>query len=375
MRLIRIIIYVALFLWVSLNWIWIAGISSKSASDDITKWGTESTDISSPKLRTLHVIQCLAGNATGFINEWEVNLKSILVYAPLDAHMHIHIIADEKAAAAINNRLDVAELHTATWRNKLYLTITNVESRMDNWLNILKVFLQSHFDTRIGIGGYFRLFAHEIILKYISRSDWNDLRTAVYMDTDVVVISGLNSLIEGMDKVVDNRGRNDNGGFNYPLWTWGGNSGFMTLNLIHFDQFWTLLRLAIARDAEVGVLNGRWISDQSLLQLVETYFNHEVGVIPEQWNIHIGHGYQKSPQLLYDRKVDAGILHFTGIDTGDSYFSDEGIIKFCHCGKGCQGDAENDRDKIDRSWGRADHYVKLPWHWVKYQGGAYIFLY
>ena len=26
-------------------------------------------------------------------------------------------------------------------------------------------------------------------------------------------------------------------------------------------------------------------------------------------------------------------------------------------------------DRMDRTWGRADHYVKLTWDWVKYQGG------
>ena len=33
---------------------------------------------------TFHVIQCLGGDAKGFLDEWEVNLKSILLNAPLD---------------------------------------------------------------------------------------------------------------------------------------------------------------------------------------------------------------------------------------------------------------------------------------------------
>jgi hypothetical protein len=47
------------------------------------------------------------------------------------------------------------------------------------------------FDERIGIGGYLRLFAHEVIMPYVTDNS-DDIRKAVYMDMDVVVISGLN---------------------------------------------------------------------------------------------------------------------------------------------------------------------------------------
>ena len=44
-------------------------------------------------LRTLHVVKCLAGNSSAFIDEWEFGFKSILVNAPLDSNLHVHIIA------------------------------------------------------------------------------------------------------------------------------------------------------------------------------------------------------------------------------------------------------------------------------------------
>jgi len=323
-----------------------------------------------PKQHTLHLIQCLSGNETGFIDEWEVNLKSAIVNAPLDADMHIHIIADAKASIAVNERLLAAKLSEAVWRNKLSITISNIESQKEAWMHHLGSLLPNQFDTRIGIGGYLRLFSYEVILKYIPRSEWEDLKTAVYMDTDVVVISGLNSLLSSLTNVVYARGRNEKGEVNYPLWIWGKNSGFMGMNIVDFHEFWGLLRNVLMNEAEVlGGSKDKVRSDQSFLGLVQEQYSEKVGDMPSPWSVHIGHGYRKSPQLLFDEKREAGILHFTGIDTGASYFSEEGTIKFCHRGRGCDASTE-DAEKMDKSWGRADHYVKLPWHWVRFQAGV-----
>ena len=54
---------------------------------------------------------------------------------------------------------------------------------------------------------------------------------------------------------------------------------------------------------------------------------------------------------------------------------DKIINNYCRTygGKGCRRSVDlspgGDMDRMDRTWGRADHYVKLTWDWVKYQGG------
>lgn len=328
-----------------------------------------------PQMRTLHVVQCLSGNATAFIDEWEVNLKSILMNAPLDAHMHIHTIADGKAAAAVNKKLEIAQLNSTRWRNKLSMTITNVESQIKDWMQLLEFVLKpenatSWFNKRIGIGGYFRLLAHDVILNYTSPLDNADLRMAVYMDSDVVVLAGLNHLISELDEIVAERGKDENGDPNYPLWTWKDNSGFMAMDLVNFERIWTLAK-SLKREIKEDPYNKK--SDQFILGKIQQKYTSEVGLMPDNWSVHIGHGYRKYPQSLFDtNKVDAGILHFTG--RFDSYFTLEGIKKFCRTMRniGChQSDLSpgGDMDKMDRTWGRADHYVKLTWDWVKYQGG------
>ena len=348
--------------------------NSATTRNPRTKTITEDSVQVEPHMRTLHVIQCLSGSATGFIDEWEVNLKSVLMNAPLDAHMHIHTIADERAAAAVNKKLEIAQLTSTTWRNKLSITVTNVESQIETWVQLLELVLKPEkgtwFDKRIGIGGYFRLLAHDVILNYTSTVDNDDLRMAVYMDSDVVVIAGLNHLISALDNVVAERGQDKNGDPNYPLWTWKENSGFVAMDLVNFERFWSLAK-SLKREIKEDPYKKK--SDQFIMGKIQQNYTNEVGLMPDNWSVHIGHGYRQYPQSLFDKnKVDAGILHFTG--NINNYFSGQGIINnYCRTygGKGCrQSDLSpgGDMDRMDRTWGRADHYVKLTWDWVKYQG-------
>ena len=63
----------------------------------------------------------------------------------------------------------------------------------------------------------------------------------------------------------------------------------------------------------------------------------QIWLVIFRWNgtNHIGHGYRAKPQMLV-QKANVGYLHFTGFGTGESYFSDQGLIKFCERGGRCQ---------------------------------------
>ena len=154
----------------------------------------------------------------------------------------------------------------------------------------------------------------------------------------------------------------------YPLWTWQGNSCFIAMDLVNFGRFWTLAK---SLKQEIKQHRAPIKSDQFIMTNIHRNYTDEIGLMPDHWSVHIGHGYRTNPALLIEeKKVDAGILHFTG--GFDSFFAGEGILKYCRRAKGCNSRDSfpgGDADKMDRTWGRADHYVKLPWDWVKYQGG------
>ena len=147
---------------------------------------------------TFHVIQCLGGDAKGFLDEWEVNLKSILLNAPLDYNLNIHIICDEKACSAAKHRLIAASLNSTKWRNEIVIHVKNVQHEIQEKEEIIQKILGkagATFDKRIGIGGYLRLFAPDFIMQYTNDMS---LSNALYMDTDVVLLSNLNGLIHSV---------------------------------------------------------------------------------------------------------------------------------------------------------------------------------
>ena len=52
------------------------------------------------RLSTIHLAFGLSGNHPGFLSEFEVALKSVLLHAPLDRNMHVHIVAIEMPTRA-----------------------------------------------------------------------------------------------------------------------------------------------------------------------------------------------------------------------------------------------------------------------------------
>ena len=195
-------------------------------------------------IRTLHIIHCLSGNDAQFIDEWEWGLKSIIANAPLDANLHIHIIADSDAAEATDKKIVGSGLVKAqqAWRNEITITLNNVEGMLPEWRLFLKHALtakndtadessRSELDGRVGIGGYFRLFAHEVIMPYSSSEqcsldggdrsgkscDNRDLEEAVYMDD--LMTATQQTILARVERV----------GLPRPLWIWNGNSASFLL--------------------------------------------------------------------------------------------------------------------------------------------------
>lgn len=329
-------------------------------------------------LRTLHVVKCLAGNSSAFIDEWEFGFKSILVNAPLDSNLHVHIIADADATKAIHERIEKNKLTESVWRNEVTVTVNNVEDLLPSWRSFLTQSLTNEsnrnwMDRRVGIGAYFRLFAHRVIMPYECKDDTTctdfkkrDLEEAVYMDTDVVIIANLNHLIHTTEKTLVKAKEE---GLQRPIWIWNLNSGFIVLDLTRFEQMWEL----VAKMPSIANNDERKKGDQWLLAKVQEKHTNVAAKLPDEWSTHVGHGFRREPQKLLDSGRDAGMLHFTAPDSFGANFMDRGgTDKWCHRSKGCKGDDTapgSDMDKVRRSWGLAEYYAKLSWDWAFYQGG------
>jgi hypothetical protein len=140
---------------------------------------------------TVHMLQGLQGNKTGFIDQWEVNLKSVLLNAPLDANLHIHILSNAAAKEAVLERIQAAGLEGSPWRNQVSITVYNVEKYEAEWTKlILKKNRGNAIDQRVTLGGYYRLLAYQVIPKHNSET----IGPILYMDADVVVLANLNDL-------------------------------------------------------------------------------------------------------------------------------------------------------------------------------------
>lgn len=177
------------------------------------------------------------------------------------------------------------------------------------------------------------------------------------MDTDVVVISNLNGLIFSVKENT-----------NKIFFSWRENSGFLVMNCFKFEIFFPFLESVNLTKIRVNHIGKRVIwSDQSMLGIFQENYPDLVGHLPMKWFNHIGHGYRSTPQLLAN-KANVGFLHFTGSGTGESYFSDQGLIKFCERGRQCNPLIESHVTDFQKSWGLADYYIRIPWEWVIFQG-------
>ena len=304
-------------------------------------------------LHILHGIYVKDSESASIIDEWEVNLKSILSNAPIENDLHIHVLTNNYATKAIEEKIKETNLiEGSRWRNRVSLTLHNVESKLEDWRNILNEKLRgSEIDQRVSIGGYFRLFAHTVLKE-------RGIDEVVYMDTDVVVLANLNDLVRSM-----NTTHPDNESIIWQYAKESSNSGFMVLNMQKFHIFWDLL-------SKLPAIDKRSTNDQALLALVAEKWPFVYnGVIPDQWNVHLGHGWRNAPhQMLGLDRV--AMVHFTG-GFGDSYFSEPGLEKYCGGkdpngfvrGKHCK---DKYLDEFHASWGLADYYIRISWKFLIY---------
>jgi hypothetical protein len=297
--------------------------------------------------RTFHVLYGLSGSIPEFMNEFDVSLKSVLMNAPLDSDMDVHLIVDAEALPEVRRKIRKAGLANSVWRNQIsiYLYLISEEAKTRYEEHVLEALPVKNITTgkRVGPGGLFRLFAYEILPKSV--------RSVAYLDNDVVILTKLDEL----SAVRDDR-------YMYQVGVKKDVcSGLMIINLQRFHEFWDYLRRV--HPSRIPTNSGR-IGDQLILQRVKDLGNNElkerlVGDLPREWHVHLAHGFRRRAHLLRKKRPRFGMLHFNGRRGNHEEWWKGGIMKYCMEGE-CANNIKMQED-FRQTWMLAEHYVTIPW--------------
>lgn len=85
---------------------------------------TMQRDPNATRPKPLQVMWGLSGNSTAFLEEFEVSLKSVLLKAPIDAEMDVHLIVDYAAFLGIKRYiLEPHRIVGSRWRRLIMIHV------------------------------------------------------------------------------------------------------------------------------------------------------------------------------------------------------------------------------------------------------------
>lgn len=301
---------------------------------------SEST-LATNKPKNRNVVFGMSGNYVGFLDEFEVALKSLLLNAPSDP-LTIHIVADNDAYESLEKLL----FHKAKlddWQNlpsPITIQTYNIEPMKEKWkqtieknLAIVKKMTKWSI-FRHTIGAYFRLFVGELLPP--------DVDDVVYLDSDVVLMASLDDIwrrqVPKDDKI---------------LFSWGAMkcSGFMIMRPRKMqDRLWEIFAQIPESTLQEELAPWPAVGDQFVLRMIEKQSPEVVGKISEEWDVSAANGpwKRKKEKMLQSRPNGAHMLHFNGGGENKvAYFKEEKYI-----------------GKNPKTWGLVRYYVDLPWQWT-----------
>ena len=285
------------------------------------------------------ILFALVGDHPGFMAEFEVSLKSILLNFPFHSPaMNIYIMLDDAAHKAVLPLLTGNEtkthstslLNQSAWPLPISIHLYPVESYHQEWVKqVIQTVGRINTQTHT-IGTYYRLFADRVLPPEVG--------PILYLDTDVVILASLDDLWKHVNTT--------------QMYQWAGSkgriAGFMILNLYLFRQwnFWKMVE-DLNKDFTIND------ADQGILKVVQDKNPQCCGWIPERaWGLHKeliwGHMKHKS-NLDYFVSVEprAGMFHLNGGGgSKKSYFLD----------------LPKEHFQV------VQYYVNLRWPWVRYFG-------
>jgi hypothetical protein len=372
--------------------------------------------------QTLHVLYGLSGNIPEFLDEFVVSLKSVLLNAPLDNAMHVHLIVDSKAHAALTTRVfPRLKLQGSKWRNPISIYMYPVSETMKESFGqrvqrSLPGTVKDNITIgpRVGPGGLFRLFAHEILPQA-------SVESVLYLDNDVVVFANLAEILHIQ-----------NATYMYQIGVHKDDcSGLMILNLRKFASFFEFLKLVEPRKL---LPKSRKVGDQLMLHRVKEMLRNAlnedkmkkrrenallrrqhnatsstatssrnlgralremkvknattyvpaallrnishlplIGDLPLEWHVHLAHGYRRKTQWLRTERPNGfAMLHFNGKRASNSetwWSGKSGIYKYCTEAEDCKAKRRY-QQAFRQTWNLAEYYVHLPFEHALYLGST-----
>jgi hypothetical protein len=321
----------------------------------------------------VHIMYGLSGNEKGFIHEFEVSLKSLLLNAPYHSNLTIHVLADDDAYNSLDNIFyNITNL--TSWRSNQVITIItyNVEPYLNEWSMFIEektvhpIYNQTWDHT---IGTYFRLLAHTIL-------PLNEIKYVLYMDTDIVLMANADNIwqyttyqhqqhVWKSDILLSDDGNSthtttnmtyktfNSTNNNDPFFIWGEDecAGFVLINLHELQTLWELIS-----QMDLDALSWEvwdWINDQFILRMISKHYPQRVAILPIEWDVSIaGKSNLWQGNLQHRRPTGVGMLHFNGggASKTSAYYKSDFV-----------------RDsKFQYTWGNANYYVNLPWIWAKF---------
>lgn len=298
-----------------------------------------------------HILFGLSGNHTGFLAEFEVALKSVILNGPNDP-MAVHIMADNDAYEGLKemfqDRVNLTNSNCLRW--PIQIQVYNVEPFKETWVDFIehRLSVAANMTTdslyRHTIGSYFRLFAGHILP--------DDVDNLLYLDSDAVILANLEDIWQRQLRNIGSNQRASNITDDGILFYWGTSqcAGFIVLRPKQHKRLWELYSAVPPSVLREILVSRPVVGDQFVLRSIQRQFPENVGLLGPEWDIHAADGPWKSQRsVLLHHRPQAGMLHFNGGGTSkDAYFQKHRFYK------------------NDPIWGLARYYVDMPWGWVRF---------
>lgn len=304
---------------------------------DYDKRSVTLSDIPRDK-ETINVVLSLSGNNSGFLAEFEVALKSILLNAPLETDLNIHILADSKALSVLPDIWNQTGIEGSVWKSKIVVTTYSVDAFIKQWSKRIEELYNRKIKkvTRHTIAAYFRLFLNDVLPDSVDH--------VLYMDTDVVILANLANLWNHIDKNVTLQ--------------WGEDhcSGFTIMNVKKIPLIWDVASM-VDIEAFSKQLKHKY-GDQLILKAVNWTRPEMVAYLPNEWALSIGNGgLWRHTKHLVKYRPQVGMFHFNGGGRSKASYWD--------------GESTPVQRYPDK-YGIALYYVNLPWSWALFIGESHI---
>jgi len=321
------------------------------ASSAVQSTSTSTVSSSTPKSKNnvVHVLFGLSGNHPGFLAEFEVALKSVLMNMPLQRELNVHVMADGKAFAALPEIFSRTGVETWKSTKQVVIHTYNVSSYVPTWKKQIAATL--NFSTMAAatgshtVGTFFRLFAHHVLPASVDQ--------VLYIDTDVVIMSNLDALWWDIQLTNENNNSKNNKTTTHgdALFHWSGTcADFVVLNMKRMDEIWELASRSPLQN--ISNETGQNPDDQLIFLAVNHSFPEEVALLPSAWSFTVTELWRPKfhHEKLVAAKPDIGMLHFNGGGSSkEPYFKAHTFL----------------RDFND-TWGNAMYYATMPWPWARY---------